>query len=399
MADVFTIVKYKSHSVIFRDGDISDCFYIIRQGMVFVNRLVRALDSVENDNLGPGDVFGIEAVMSSHPHFDKAEAKTDCELIAIKRDQFTYLIQNNIGTARRISLQLSQRIRFLNTQLSSVPTHSAADLSIDNESLLYKIGEYYYNAQRYNEACYTWNRYLQEYPDGAYVTMAKMDIASFADKVIIPPMNYSENDFIRKYPKGAIICVEGEISTECFIVQKGRVRITKIADDKELQLCVVSVGEMLGEMSLLETMPRSATATAIEDCELMTLNKEKFEQTIISQPQIVIRLVTLLSERVWYLSCQLRARIITNLPARCCEMLVVFLTKQGVHLNNASHAFDFTPEALCGMCAITGKEIKATISTLIHEDIIALVDNKIVAKSKHELSRRARLYWTLHPLK
>jgi CRP-like cAMP-binding protein len=164
-------------------------------------------------------------------------------------------------------------------------------------------------------------------------------------------------------------------------------------------LSIVKVGEMFGEMSLLETKPRSATAIAIEDCELMTLNKEKFEETIISQPQIVTRLVTLLSERVWYLSRQLRARIMTDPVARCYEMLVLCLERQGVHVNNTPHTFDFTLEALCGMCAIIGDEAKSTILTLVREGEIGLANNMIVAKNKHELSRRAKLYWTMHPLK
>jgi CRP-like cAMP-binding protein len=399
MAEVFTIVKYKQHGVIFRDGDIADCFYIIRQGNAVINRLVRSLDNVESDNLGPGDLFGIEAAMASHPHFDNAVAKNECVLIAIKREQFKALIQSNPATAQKIALQLSQRIRFLNTQLSSVPMQSVADISIDSESQFYKIGDYYYNEKRYNQAYYAWNKYLQNYPDGTYAPMAKMDLAKFADKVTIRQMNYSGDDFIRKYPKGSTIFMEGENSSECFIVQKGQVRITKIIDSREMLLSVVNVGEMFGEMALLETKPRSATVIASEDCELMTLNKDKFELTIVSQPQIVIRLTTLLSERVWYLSRQLRVRIMTDLAARCCEMLVVNLEKQGVHLNTASHTFDITPEALCGMCLLTDEEGKAIISALTREGVIALADNKIAVKNKLELTRRAKLYWTMHPLK
>jgi CRP-like cAMP-binding protein len=400
MAEVFTIVKYKQHGVIFRDGDLSDYFYIIRQGYVAINRLVRMLNNAESDNLGPGDLFGIEAVMSSRPHFDNAVAKTECVLIAIKRDQFMSLIQSNTAIAQNISMQLSQRIRFLNMQLASVPAQPvAADISIDNESLLYKTGDYYFNVHRYNEAYYTWNKYLQDYPDGTYAVMAKMDLAKFTDKVTIRPMNYSGDDFIRRYPKGSMICVEGENSSECFIVQKGRIRITKIINNKEILLSIVNSGELFGEMSLLETLPRSATAIALEDCEFMTLSKDRFEQTIVTQPQIVIHLTTLLSERIWFLSRQIRVRMMTDLAARCCEMLVVQLERQGARLNTTSYVFDFTPEMLGKMCLIADPEVKTTISTLIHEGVIVLADNKIVAKNKHELSRRAKLYWTMHPLK
>jgi CRP-like cAMP-binding protein len=399
MAEVFTMAKYKQHGVIFRDGDVADCFYIIRQGSVVINRLVRVMDNVESDNLGPGDLFGIEAVMSSHPHFDNAIAKTECVLIVIKREQFRYLIQSNTSVAQKIALQLSQRIRFLNMQLASFPVQNEVDISIDNESHLYKIGDYYYNEHRYNEAYYAWTKYLQDYPDGIYAVIAKSDLDRFEDKVTIRPMQYSEDDFIRKYPKGSTVCIEGENTSECFIVQKGQVKITKIIDNKEMLLSIVGVGEMFGEMALLETKPRSATVVAIEDCEFMTLSKDKFEQTIVTQPQIVIRLTALLSERVWFLSRQLRVRMITDLAARCCEMLVIYLEKQEINLNTAQHLFDLTPDVLCRMCTIVEPDAKNTIAYLIREGVIALLDNKIVAKNKHELSRRAKLYWKMHPLK
>jgi CRP-like cAMP-binding protein len=399
MAEAFTIVRYKQHSIIFRDGDVADSFYIIRQGNVALNRLVKVLDNVESDNLGPGDLFGIEAVMSSHPHFDNAVAKSDCVLIAIKRDQFKQLIQGNTAIAMRIALQLSQRIRFLNMQFTSAPMETLSDITIDDGSQLYKIGDYYYNEQRYNEAFYAWYKYLMDYPDGPYAVMAKMDLAKFADKVTIRPIKYAEDDFIRKYPKNSMICIEGEHSSECFIVQKGRIKITKIIDNKEMPLSTIGTGEMFGEMALLETKPRSATAIAVEDCELMTLNKDRFEPTVASQPQIVVRLTTLLSERIWYICRQFRMRMITDTVARCCEMLVLHLEKEGVHLNTAPHTSDLSPETLCGICKIDESEIKPTITKLIREDIIALADNKIVIKNKLELTRRAKLYWTMHPLK
>ncbi|MDR0638967.1 MAG: cyclic nucleotide-binding domain-containing protein [Spirochaetaceae bacterium] len=62
--------------------------YVIKKGAVTIHRLAKTLDNAETDNLGPGDLFGIEAVMASRLHFDNATAKTDCVLVAIKQDQF-----------------------------------------------------------------------------------------------------------------------------------------------------------------------------------------------------------------------------------------------------------------------------------------------------------------------
>jgi CRP-like cAMP-binding protein len=399
MAEAFSTGNYKQQSIIFRDGDVADCFYVIKQGTVVINRLVRALGNAESDNLGPGDLFGIEAVMASRPHFDNAVAKSDCVLVAIKQEQFKQLIQTNTVTAIKISLQLSQRIRFLNALLASEPVAPLADISTADGNKLYLVGDYYYNRKMYNEAYYAWRKYLQYYPDGTYAAMAQMDIANFEDKVTIPWIDYNDDSGVRKYPKGSVICMEGENSSEFFVVQKGRVKITKIIDDREALLSVSGAGEMFGEMALLESKPRSANIIALEDCEMMVLSKDKFEASIASQPQIVIRLTTLLSERIWYMSRQIRARAIPDLAARCCEMLAIHLEKQNIYPNIAPHTFDFTAETFCEMCMITGAEVKTTMLKLISEDLVALADNKIVVKNKHEIMRRVKLYWTMHPLK
>jgi CRP-like cAMP-binding protein len=404
MAEVFLTVTYKQHAVIFRDGDVAECFYVIKKGAVTIHRLVKALDNAQSDCLGPGDLFGIEAVMASRSHFDNAIAKTECVLVVIRREQFKLLIQSNTATAIKIALQLSQRIRFLDKVLSPVPStkeikEPLKNISIVDGDKLYLVGNYYYSRKMYSEACYAWRKYLRQYPDGTYVEIAKTDLPKFEDKVSIPWGDFTSDDFIRKYPKGSVICMEGESSQEIFILQKGRVKITKIIDDEEVELSVSGAGGMFGEMALLESKPRSANIIAIEDCELVALSKDKFEASIASQPQLVIRLTILLAERVWYTSRQIRARAIPDLAVRCCEMLAIQMEKQNVHMNTAPCAFNFTLETFGEMCLITDKDIKSTVVQLIHEDILSLADNKIVVKNKLELIRRVKLYWTLHPLK
>jgi CRP-like cAMP-binding protein len=404
MAEGFLTVTYKQLTVIFRDGDAAECFYVIKKGAVTIHRLVKVLNHAESDNLGPGDLFGIEAVMASRPHFDNAIAKTECVLVAIRRDQFKLLIQSNTATAIKIALQLSQRIRFLDRVLTPVPStkeikEPLANLRFVEGEKLYQAGNYYYNREMYNEACYAWRKYLQQYPDGTYAEIAKTDLPKIKDKVTIPWVDFTSDDFIRKYPKGSVICMEGESSQEIFILQKGCVKITKIINDEEVQLSVSGAGGMFGEMALLESKPRSANIIAIEDCELVALSKDKFEASIASQPQLVIRLTILLAERVWYTSRQIRARAIPDLAVRCCEMLAIQMEKLNVHMNTASYPFNFTLETLGEMCLITDKDIKSTVVQLMHEDILALADNKVVVKNKLELIRRVKLYWTLHPLK
>jgi CRP-like cAMP-binding protein len=402
MAEIFSALTYKQGSGIFSEGDPSHHFFVIRQGKVAIRQVSKNLENRADSSLVAGDFFGVEAALSSHPHFYHAVAETDCVLAAIRRDQYELLFQNNTAIVMKIATHLSLRLRFLNTLLTAVPaTFSAqAEKDLSNGTRLYTVGDFFGNNKMYNHAYYAWYQYLRYFPQGAYAALAKTDVEKIKDKVTIPPVDYAEEDSVRKYPQGTIICMEGEPSVQLYIVQKGIAKITKVVNDKEKLIAMAGAGDFLGEMAMLESRNRTATIVAVDNCEVMALNRSKLENLIASQPQVIQRLTEQLCDRVWFTHKQIITRLIGDGVTRCCDMLSVYLEKQQVHLNTAPHVFTFSLETLCEMCGITDKaEAKAVIGRLTREDVVIETDNKIVVKNKLELTRRVKLYWAMHPLK
>ncbi len=107
---------------------------------------------------------------------------------------------------------------------------------------------------------------------------------------------FAEN--IVSVPKGQIIFREGEIGTDMFIIQKGKVRIYKDVDGYDQTLAVFEKGDFFGEMAILEGLPRTATAEAEEDCELIKINSANFVTMIKANPEIAIRIMRKLSLRL-----------------------------------------------------------------------------------------------------
>ena len=70
----------------------------------------------------------------------------------------------------------------------------------------------------------------------------------------------------RRYQKGDLLAVEGEIGDEIFIVMEGTVEIIVNSGRKTPKVVIhLGVGQLIGEMSLVDRGPRSATVRAIED--------------------------------------------------------------------------------------------------------------------------------------
>jgi CRP-like cAMP-binding protein len=108
----------------------------------------------------------------------------------------------------------------------------------------------------------------------------------------------------RTYRPGEVVFVEGDIGRALFILESGKVELTRKGPGGEtLSLYTLKPGEFFGEMALLESLPRSATATAIEPTRLHLLYRTKLDALLGAHPRIG---VTIMSHLARLLSARLR---------------------------------------------------------------------------------------------
>jgi len=105
-------------------------------------------------------------------------------------------------------------------------------------------------------------------------------------------------DFIVNFKAGDIVYREGDPGAEMFIVQSGVVHVFRDLGGQEQILAVMEKGDFFGEMSVLEGTPRTATARAAEDCELVEVNSTVFDRMIRGNIEIAVRMLRKLSARL-----------------------------------------------------------------------------------------------------
>lgn len=103
---------------------------------------------------------------------------------------------------------------------------------------------------------------------------------------------------IRKLTDGEILFREGDLCREMYIVQKGTLEIFKTVDGKKIILATIERGSMAGEMSLLESLPRSASARAVGDTTLLVFELGGFLLKIRRDPTFAFELMKHLSSRI-----------------------------------------------------------------------------------------------------
>jgi CRP-like cAMP-binding protein len=97
---------------------------------------------------------------------------------------------------------------------------------------------------------------------------------------------------------GDVIYSEQDEGTEMFVIQSGQIELTKVYGGEVRQIAKLGTGDFFGEMSLLEEQQREATATAITDYKLVTIDPSTFDELIQQNPEIAVRMLRKLSKRL-----------------------------------------------------------------------------------------------------
>jgi len=100
------------------------------------------------------------------------------------------------------------------------------------------------------------------------------------------------------YRKGDRIFAEGDGGETMYIIHSGKIRVYKTIGSQQVDLAVFEKGDFLGEMAMLEHQPRSASAEAIEDTEMLSIDPPTFADMIRANPEIAVRMLRKYSVRL-----------------------------------------------------------------------------------------------------
>jgi CRP/FNR family transcriptional regulator, cyclic AMP receptor protein len=104
----------------------------------------------------------------------------------------------------------------------------------------------------------------------------------------------------RSYPAGTTLFSQGDAGVGLYVLKSGSVHLlqAKNPDRAEEDLGIVEPGDILGEMALLDDLPRSATAIAVDDVSAILLPVWEFRSILRNHSDIAIKLLSVLSRRL-----------------------------------------------------------------------------------------------------
>ena len=116
---------------------------------------------------------------------------------------------------------------------------------------------------------------------------------------------------------------KGDPGGEIYIVVSGKLKaLTTSVEGDDVVFSILGPGEVFGEVALLGATPRTATVSAIEDCQLLAIDRRDFMSFLRTNPEVSVKLLAVLAMRLKRVSELVEDTLFLNLPLRLAKKLL-----------------------------------------------------------------------------
>jgi CRP/FNR family transcriptional regulator, cyclic AMP receptor protein len=190
----------------------------------------------------------------------------------------------------------------------------------------------------------------------------------------------------RRYPKDTVVFFENEEGDFFFMILEGRIKVTILGDDgREIILSVLSAGDFFGEMALLDNEPRSATAIAVEESELLSLHRTDFQNVIADNKAIMSALIKILTARLRRANHQISTLALLDVYGRVARVMLDMAKEEGKRLKDGRIAFRrATHQEIANRIGTTRETVTRMLKDLERHGLIRVEGKEIVLQPDFE---------------
>jgi CRP/FNR family transcriptional regulator, cyclic AMP receptor protein len=196
----------------------------------------------------------------------------------------------------------------------------------------------------------------------------------------------------RAVDRGHVVFSEGDTGDRLFIVMDGKVKISRAAaDGRENLLTVLGPGEMFGELSLFDPGARTATATAVTESTLASLDHDDLRPLLLNEPGMAVQLLRALAQRLRRTNEAMADLVFSDVPGRVAKALLDLAEKFGVEETDGTRVHhDLTQEELAQLVGASRETVNKALSDFATRGWLRLEGRTVLLLDKERLGRRAR---------
>lgn len=177
----------------------------------------------------------------------------------------------------------------------------------------------------------------------------------------------------RTYHRGTLMFIEGESSAEMFIIRSGLVRILKQEGEFAVELAQLGPGSVLGELSLLDHQPRSATAQVVEETVVTSIDEELFIRTLQNLPSWLSNMIHLVVKRLRDTMKKTTEDIVTKSIAGVIQVILLLAEREKKNgVLDGEVLLTVVKELVYAVIGIGGVEVENVLLHLILKEMIII---------------------------
>ncbi|NLP34718.1 MAG: Crp/Fnr family transcriptional regulator [Clostridiales bacterium] len=184
----------------------------------------------------------------------------------------------------------------------------------------------------------------------------------------------------RSYKKGELIVSEGDKTESIVIMREGSAKAFKYTTDgREQILYIFSEGDFFGEQNLLSHQTATFFVETLQDVKVCILSKMQFQQLIHRYPEIAIKIIDELGQRMARLENALQSMGVRNVDSRLGSLLIEFESKYGsVVPEGTLIRLPLSREGIANYLGIARETVSRKLGQLEQDGIIRSINNKSI---------------------
>lgn len=194
---------------------------------------------------------------------------------------------------------------------------------------------------------------------------------------------FKEGTPVRRFKKGEIIYYQGDKATGFYYIKSGKIKLYMTsADGMEKTLSTATEGEIIGEASFFDQMPRISCAKAITDSELAVINQQTLMTIIKETPQIAMDLLSIQATRIRQLTSQIDSMTFLQADGRIARILL-----QNQQEEKGEKIVTLTHEEIASIIGVTRVTVSKILTEFSKKGYIKTAYRKIIVLDANSLHK------------
>jgi CRP/FNR family cyclic AMP-dependent transcriptional regulator len=194
----------------------------------------------------------------------------------------------------------------------------------------------------------------------------------------------------RIFRAGEVIFHREDPGQVLYMIKDGKVKICIISPDgQEISLAVLGKGEYFGEFALLDGLPRSSDAVALEKVECYTLQRSDFQNAILKNPKIAVLVLEALTKRLRNTDQMIEDLIFLDVYGRVAKKLLELADTHGVKVDDGIRIdVRLTQQELASMVGASRESVNKVLGYFTDKNFISTDKHRITLHRIADLKRR-----------